>query len=83
MSGELPDWAARADEFEQRLRDVGAIGGDCLACGGPAGRERLDRHLFSIDSAAGSIPLYGAICPTCGHVEWFSPIVFAAWETPG
>jgi hypothetical protein len=65
-------------EFENRLRDLGALG-PCPACGDEEA-DRLDPTLFALEGAIGPLQLYLAICWTCGYVRAFTPEVLKAEE---
>jgi hypothetical protein len=67
-------------EFENRLRDLGALGA-CPACGDDEA-DRLDPMPFELATPhPGHVAgVYPAICPTCGQVRLFLPAVLEAEE---
>jgi C4-type Zn-finger protein len=66
-------------EFENRLRDLGALG-SCPACG-DQDANRLDPSDFFLESPGGGrVSVNVAICPTCGYMRVFTPEVLKAEE---
>jgi len=67
-------------EFENRLRDLGALG-PCVACGFEEA-DKLDPtpvELPTPDPQA-VVGVYIAVCPRCGNIRFYTPAVIEAGE---